>query len=218
MVDTGDGVTALRLRGRAGGGCRRKQISGVDQPLEQPTPGLRVGGEHHDALSERDERGGEIAAVHGGHVPGAERRQRRGVVPIQEVPFMALQPFERRDRAIETMNQLLGRQVSEIVRGQRRQKRHADVGGGGARGQVRRGSFLVVVGRQPRVGVRDEGLVVSPRLPSGPAEQQPLAIGEWALARPHRHAQPVRDTWRDRPQAHEWHRRGQRLGARDGDQ
>ena len=217
-VDAGDGFAARRLRRRARRGCQREQIARVDQAFEQMHPRLRVRGEREEALRERDERGGEIAAVHRGDVSRAQRRQRHCVVPVEEVALMALEPFERRERAVEPTNERLGRQVPEIVRGQRRQERHADVGRGSAPGQSRLGGFLVIVGRQPRVGRRDECLVIPPRLPGRPAQQPALAIGERPLARPHRHAQPVRDTGRDRPQSHERQCRGQGLRVSDRDE
>ena len=123
------------------------------------------------ALRERDQRGGEVAAVDRRDVARVERRQRRRVVPVEEVTFMPLEAFERRQRAIETSNQRRGRHVAEIVRGQRRQQRHADVGRRGAPGQPRLVTFLIVVRRQPRVRFRDECLVVAPGLACRPAQQ-----------------------------------------------
>ena len=61
-------------------------------------------------------------------------------------------------------------------------------------GDVRRASLgaslalLVVVGRQPGVGLGHERLEVAPRLARRPAQQRPLAIAE----RPHARHRPAR--------------------------
>ena len=58
------------------------------RPLEQLRTGLRVRRERDEALLERrSSAASEIAAVDRRHVAGMERCQRRGVAPIEEVPF-----------------------------------------------------------------------------------------------------------------------------------
>src|SRR4051795_11353664 len=104
-----------------------------------------------------------------------KRCQRRRVVPIEKVPVILLETFKRGERVVETTNQRLRREVPEIVCGQRRQERHADVGRRGAPRESRLVPFLVVVWRQPAVRFGDERLVEEPRLPRGSA--QPPAVG-----------------------------------------
>ena len=88
----------------------------------------------------------------------------------------------------------VGREIAEVVRGQRRQQAHPDVGRrGAARQRAARRLLLIVVGRQPGVGLGDERLEVAPRLARGPAQQRPLAVAERTDARPDRHAEPVGD-------------------------
>ena len=105
-----------------------EQIGGVDHAFEPLPPRLRLLDERHQPLRERDQRRGKVAAVDGRDVARVEWRQRRGVVPVEEVAFVPLEAAERRQRAVETIDQRRGRDVAEVVRRQRRQQRHADVG------------------------------------------------------------------------------------------
>ncbi len=130
---------------------------------------------------------------------------------------MPLESFDRRQRAIEAANHRLGRHIAEIVCGKRRQQRHAHVGRRGTTRQAGLGAFLIVVGRQPPVGFRDERLVVPPCLTGHPAHQSPLTIGEWPCAWPDRPAQPVRHARCRHPQQQERQCRGQRIPVSDRD-
>ena len=88
-------------------------------------------------LRERDQRAGEVAAVDGGDVARMQRRQRRRVVPVQEVPVVPLEPSSVVSVRSRRRRSVVGREVAEVVRGQRRQQAHADVGRRGAARQRR---------------------------------------------------------------------------------
>ena len=216
-MDLSGGV-ATRTRSRARRRRQREQIGGVDDALEPLLPGLRARGKRHQTLRERDQRRGEIAAVDRRDVARVERRQRLGAVPVEKMALVAFETFERGQRAIETIDQRRGRHVPEIVRRERRQQRHADVGRRRAPRQPRLVTFLVVVRRQPPVRVRDERLVIAPGLARRPAQQQPLAFTERTLSGTNRLAQPVGDHRRADPQRDERQRRRQRLAVRRRDQ
>ena len=98
------------------------------RPSSRCSRRLRSDGQSEKSLRQRDERAGEVAAVHGRHVARVQRRERRRVVPVQEVPFVALETLEGRQRPIEALDRRRRREVAEVVSGQRRQQAHADVG------------------------------------------------------------------------------------------
>ena len=166
----------LTARGSVGiaRGCRgHQQLRGVDHASQTLRHRLRALDELAQRLRQRDQRGGQVAAVHRRDVVRAHRRPRLGVVPVQKVAFVPLQPFERRHRAVEMVDERGGREIAEIVRGERRKQAHADIGRRRAPRELRRhvACFLVVVGRQPAVVGGDERLEIPPRLPRGPAQE-----------------------------------------------
>ena len=150
-------IAVSRLRARSPRCARRRrrgeQIGGVGEPcaaLRRASAARSTSASQ--PLRERDQRAGEIAAVDGRDVARMQRRQRRRVVPVEEMSLVALEALERRQRPIEPIGQRLGREVAEIVRRQRREQPHADVGRRGAPRQPRLVAILlVVVGRQPAV-------------------------------------------------------------------
>ena len=98
-----------------------------------------------------------------------------GVVPVQQVPLVALQPFDRGQRRVDPANQLRRLDESEIVSGERREKTEADVGRRRPVCDSELDVHLHVVWRKRVVGGPVEGLEVPPRLPRDAAEE--LAIG-----------------------------------------
>ena len=99
----------VRQRRRAGGERNEPRFQIAPRPRERQEP-----------LRQRDERAGEVAAVDRRHVTRKERRERPRVVPVQEVSFVALQPFHGRDHAFEPHEHLLRREEPEVVRRERR--------------------------------------------------------------------------------------------------
>ena len=74
---------------------------------------------------------------------------------------MPLEPFARVERPFDPIGQLVGRDEVQIVRGQRRQQSHADVGRRGASRETGARHFLEVVWRKPVIVGSDEGLEVA---------------------------------------------------------
>ena len=67
------------------------------------------------------------------------------------MPFEAL---ERPDRRVDAVDEIAGGDVAKVVRGQRRQQAHADVGRRRAARQPRRvAGLLIVVGQEPGIGL-----------------------------------------------------------------
>ena len=108
------------------------------------------------ALRQRDQRAGEVAAVDGRDVARVQRRQRRRVVPVEEVALgTARAPRASSASRSSRSTSAVGREVAEIVRGQRREQAHADVGRRGAPRQLRArrrlpGSCRAAARRRPR--------------------------------------------------------------------
>ena len=89
----------------------------------------------------------EVAAVDGRDVARRKRRERGGVVPVEQV---SLVPFHRLggcEGLLKTLHECCGAEVAEVVRGQRREQPHADIGRRGAMGDARLRGLLNVVGR-----------------------------------------------------------------------
>ena len=200
-------VGCLRRLGGVRTGRRRRasRSARVGQPVEQLGARLRLGRvERQQALRQRDERPGEVAAVHRRDVARVQRRQRGRVVPVQEMPAISFEAFERRQRAVETLDERVGREIAEVVRGQRRQQTHPDVG---RRGPARQlavvGVLLVVVGRQPAHRPRSRRSRSSATSCARSGAAACVAVGERAHAGADRHAEPVGHHRRDGPQQRE---------------
>ena len=186
----------IARRGRVGeDACR------VGQSSETLRVCLRVLFELENPLGERDKRRGEVAAVDGRDITRMQWRQGDGVVPIQEMPLVSLEALERQQRGVHPLDEILGRQIPEIVRGERRQQAHADVGRRRAASDFRRVAvLLVVVRRKPGIGFRDEGLEIAPGAAGRSAQDDSFTVAERADARADRHAEPIRDRRCDRPE------------------
>ena len=78
--------------------------------------------------------------------------------------FEVLHAVDRRQRRLDLGGELLRRDEAEVVRRQRGEQAHADVGWRRAVGDDQLRNVLDVVGRQPVIGRTDEGLEVPPRL------------------------------------------------------
>ena len=212
-------VTAVSVAIDDRRGCGRKQIGRVARPSRSCAVVCGSARSATQALRERDQRAGKVAAVDRRDVPRMQRRQRRRVVPVQEVALVTLEPFERRQRPVEALDE------RRRWRDSRGRARPASTAGpcrcwSATCGVASRGSpsiLLVVVGRQPRVvprwrTSRSSATSFAPSV----AAARSSAV-ERTHARADRHAQPVRDGWRDGPQQEERRRRrpARRVPRRD---
>ncbi len=146
---------------------------------------VRLEGQLAKSDGERQERSGEVAAVHGRHIARRQRREALRVVPVEEVALEARHPFNRRERCFDALYELGRADEAEIVSGERREQSHADIGG---RRPVRHddvGRFLTIVWRQEVIFGADEGVEVAPRLAGDEPEQ--LIVGAFEFRPPPRH-------------------------------
>ena len=129
-----------------------------------------------------------------------QRRQRPGVDPVVEMPAVLRRARQRRDRALEAIDEVRHGEVAEIARGDGGQQLQADVGRRGPRHHGFLAVGLIVVRDEPLVLGGDEVVEEAPRLARDAA--QPLAAGRIEPHRvaPARLAGPVRDGRRQRPE------------------
>ena len=109
----------------------------------------RTGARRHlpAPLLERQQASGEVPAVHGGDVPRKERLEVLRLVPVEEVPLVVREALDAVERASHAQRQLARPEVAEVVRRERRQEHHADVGRRRAVRRLLARLFLVVVDR-----------------------------------------------------------------------
>ncbi|MDT4803918.1 hypothetical protein FQZ97_366840 [compost metagenome] len=208
------GLQALqRLVVEAGGEQRVAQhLEAVGQPGEQLRVDRRGVRQRQQAGAQGEQQPGQVAAVHRRHVVRRQGLQGLRVVPVVEVPAMALQPGHAGQRAVEAFQQAPGAQVAEVVGGQVREQRHAHVGRRGAVGDDGGGLLLQVVGWQPVVRRADMLVEERPGLARQPAQEAQLG-GRRCERRPRRRpAEPPGDGRAGQPEQQE--RAGQ--GLRDG--
>ena len=125
----------------------------------------------------------QVSAVHGGHVAGFERDQGLNIVPVQQMALIALQFADRLHGMRQLFDDLIHRQIPEIMCGERAEHPEADVGWTGTHRQsVLRGD-LVVVGWKPRRLLTDKLREIAPgsscnlpQEPQIPFRQQELLL------------------------------------------
>ena len=100
-------ITAVVCRGD-----RRQHFGGVDHAFETLGLGLRCESKLSQALRQRNQGAREVAAVHRRDIVRPQRRQGRGVVPVQEVAFVTFQPLERGQGPVEPFHERVGRRRS----------------------------------------------------------------------------------------------------------
>ncbi len=71
------------------------------------------------ALSQRQQMAGKIAAVDGGDIPRQQRCQGLRVVPVEEMSVEALQPVQGTESGSEPLGHRLQAEPAEIAGGQR---------------------------------------------------------------------------------------------------
>jgi len=158
-------------------------------------------------------RTGEVAAVDRGDVARQKRRQVARVVPVQEVPFVALQALQRRERDVQACRSSL-RAKAASGRAPRASRegpsRCSWARFGGRRPRSPPGSCREEA-RGPRAGQR---LEVGPRLPCDLHEERAIPGRQVPFPRPNRLAEPVCEDRRNRPENAKRHRERKGAGAR----
>ena len=137
----------------------------VAQSVDRGHPEYRVASEVEHAVLKRQEVPGEIAAIHAGYVKRAQGNERRGVVPVVEVPAITVERTHGRQRGGRPLDQPPRSQVSEVISCQGGQETEAHVG---RRRTARHGGLrhhLHVVRREPMVVGAHMHLEERPRAP-----------------------------------------------------
>jgi hypothetical protein len=147
---------------------------GVGQSGEPVRREHRGIGQGQQPGAQRHEVPGQVAAVHGRNVARRQRLERARVVPVEEVPLVALHRAHRREGIGGALDQLARRDVAEVVRREVRQQRKSHVGGRRAMRDGRDRMLLPVVRGKPVVLGADEGVEEGPRPPCEPAQVQRL--------------------------------------------
>ena len=134
-------------------------------PLVQPLP-------------QSDETAPQVAAVHGGHIPGLERLCRGGVIPVVQVSLPLVQLFHGiQDMGYQLHRPLPGGEV-QVGRRHSGQQGHADVGGGGPPGQGGAGLLLPVVRGEVVVLLPEEGVEIPPDQGGLVKQEGPVGRGQ----------------------------------------
>ena len=106
----------------------------------------------------------EVSAVHRRNVERWQRLQRLRVVPVVEVTLVPFQGCHRVECIRRALDELSGRNVAEVVRGQIREQRKPHVGRGRAMRNHGNRMLLIVIRWQPVIFRTDEGLEERPGL------------------------------------------------------
>ena len=123
----------------------------------------------------------EVPAVHRRDIGRQQRFQRLRVVPVVEVASVPFQRFHRVERIRRALDELSGRNIAEVVRGQIREQRQSHVGRRRAMRDHGNGMLLIVIRRQPMIFRTDEGLEERPGLSGKLPEKDSLAASQTAL-------------------------------------
>ena len=138
---------------------RHRRIAPAGFPKHRQRIGQAVGAHaapingalHSIAAACRAPRGRQqISAVHRRHVARRQRLQRTGVVPVEQMTLVALQ----RPRVAMVANsaaEIVGGQIAEIARRQRRGQPESDIGGRGSLRHLHVQRQLRIIRRQPVV-------------------------------------------------------------------
>ena len=119
--------------------------------------------------------GEQVAAVNRGDVAGLQRQQSPQVVPIQQMPFVALQGTQGPHGPAEPLDHLVPVEIAEIIGRQDAEHPHPDVGRAGSPGELIPVRDLIVVGRQPGGLFADEFVEEAPGSPGDPPQQPTIA-------------------------------------------
>ena len=168
-------LPARRVAGRA----RAHATAGlgrVDQPLEQLCLLLRVGVERRSPWASAMSAAARLPLSTVETYRGWSGASVAVSYQFRKWPWCRSRPSSVVSVQVEPPDERFGRDIAQIVCGQRRQQPHADVGRRRAPGELRGVAvLLIVVGWQPRVRLGHERFEVPPRLARRPAQQRSLA-------------------------------------------
>ena len=170
--------------------------TGAEQRQPVVNPGRRgaVGVGCVDPLAARvggdDEVARQVAVVDRRDVPRCERLQRRGVVPVEQVPVEMIEGIDGVHRALHALERLVRADPTEVPGGDGREEVEADVRRRRAMGHDGCGVLLEVVRRQVVIEGRDVFLEVAPRPASDESQRGDVVAGCGQFGRVVRHADP----------------------------
>ena len=164
----------------------------------------QTGGQRHEGA-------GQVSAVDGRDVARCERRERGRVVPVEQVPLVVLDRFDRVECTPDPRRQFRRAAIAEVVCGERREQPHADVGRRGAARDPHAGIELHVVRRPRMLGRGHVALEIAPRLAGDHPQLSGVMKAEFAPPRNRRPAQPPCDPRRRQPDECERQRHRSRL-------
>ena len=183
----------------------RKQRKRVQVAFPQlPAEDLVVGHLRAPTRSD-DQAGGQVAAVDGGDIARVERLQVKRVVPIQEVPAVALQVFKRFKGRRQPGGQAKLVDVAQIIGRQGGIEQQTDIGRRGAVGYNAQRVLLKMVGRQPVILRPNKAFEEGPRLAGYAAQVLRLILIQPGAVVDHRAADPQHNLWGKGPK--QQHRR-----------
>ena len=107
-----------------------------------------------------------------------QRLQRLRVIPVVEVAPVPIQGFHCSQCILRALDELSGRKVAEVVRGQIRKQRKSHVGRRRAMRDHGSAILLIVIRRQPVVLRADECLKEGPGFSGKLSEKKELAGGQ----------------------------------------
>ena len=173
---------------------------GVAQAGEDLRTGNFFGAQSPQSRSQSEEVSGQVATVHAGDVERIEAFKGPGVVPVIEMPAIALQPLHRAKGILGAFDQTAHRQITKVPGRQIGQQGEAHIGGRGARGDHWDRHLLVIVRRQPVFLRGDEGIKKVPGPAGGASQKDELLIGQIGSPGFNRLADPPRNPRSRRPE------------------
>ena len=132
-------------------------------------------------LTQREKRGAEVAAVHGGEHGGRERRKAARVIPVIIMTGIARQLQQGGDDAPDAAHGVFLLQNAEIDGRREGQQTKPDVGRGGAMGNADGRLLLYVVRREKMILRRTKVQIVAEILCRGLKQVRPVGGSERAL-------------------------------------
>ncbi len=152
-----------------------EHVEAVQQAVGDLHRGRRAVPQALQARAQGQQHPGQVAAVHRGHIARWQGLQALGVVPVVEVPAIALQPAHAGEHPFQALQQPAAAQVAEVMGRQVRQQGQAQVGGGRAMGYPLLGLLLQVVRGQPVVLGADVLVEKGPGAAGQALQETPLA-------------------------------------------